>query len=175
MFKEDIPFKNYDHTAKMENGFHFTIDREGHWYCHDPAMGVGPIKNERISKLFAGAGSGKFAGKGLSRDEEGHYWLKAPPADVYGVDVEDVPFIISSYELLDQGLKLITNFGEEVVLGKEKTFELEGGIPYVNVRDGLRARIGRNVFYQLAERAVERDGRLGILTGGIWHELGSVS
>ncbi len=175
MQKEDIPFKNYNHDVKMENGFHFTIDRDGHWYCHDPAMGVGPIKNERISKLFAGAGSGKFAGKGLSRDENGRYWLKAPPADVYGIDVEDVPFVITSYELQDVNLALKTNFGEEVILDDRKSFISKGGVPYIEVRGGLMARIGRNVFYQLAEKSVERDGKLGIMLGDRFHELGQVS
>lgn len=174
MLKEDIPFKNYDHSAKMAAGFHFTIDRDGHWYCHDPAMGVGPIKNERISKLFAGAGSGKYAGKGLSRDEQGRYWLKAPPNDVYGIDVEDVPFIITGFRIENDSLVLITNFDEDVSLNETKTFMLKDGLPYVEVRNGLLARLGRNVFYQLADKATEKDGQLGIVIGGKRHEMGSV-
>lgn len=165
MNKEDIPFKDYDHDAKMRNGFHFTIDRNGHWYCHDPAMGVGPIKNERISKLFAGAGSGKYAGKGLVR-EAGKYFLKAPPADIYSIDVEDVPFVIMDFTLEDK-LALITNFGEIV---EPEEFHYKNGdfpeIPYVEIRNGLLARLGRNVFYQLAEKAVTRDGQTGIESGG---------
>ena len=172
MQKEDIPFKNYDHAAKMAQGFHFTIDRDGHWYCHDPAMGVGPIKNERISKLFAGAGSGKYAGKGLSRDEQGRYWLKAPPNDVYGVDVEDVPFIITNFRIEGEALILVTNFDEEIILGAARSFILRDGVPYVEVRNGLLARMGRNVFYQLAGQASEKDGRLGIEIGGHRHDLG---
>ena len=174
MLKEDIPFKNYDHAAKMAQGFHFTIDRDGHWYCHDPAMGVGPIKNERISKLFAGAGSGKYAGKGLSRDDQGRYWLKAPPNDVYGVDVEDVPFVINAFHL-GETFSLVTNFDEEIELGKGKTFILKSDIPYVEVRPGLLARVGRNVFYQLAEKATIRDGKIGLQAGTDWHILGKAA
>lgn len=173
MNKEDIPFKDYDHAAKMKAGFHFTIDRDGHWYCHDPAMGVGPIKNERISKLFAGAGSGKFAGKGLVRDETGRYFLKAPPADIYGIDVEDVPFVITDFSFTDR-LRLETNFGETVE--PHKFVYLEGAfpeIPYVEIRQGLFARIGRNVFYKLAEKSVLRDGKIGIENQGNFLELGA--
>lgn len=173
MLKEDIPFKNYNHTAKMEAGFQFTIDREGHWYCHDPAMGFGPIKNERISKLFAGAGSGKYAGKGLSRDEEGRYWLKAPPNDVYGIDVEDVPFVITTFRIVSDVLVLVTNFDEEIALENGKTFIQRNELPYVEVRAGLLARLSRNVFYQLAEFATEKDGVLGVQIGPAWHELGA--
>lgn len=171
MNKEDIPFKDYDHAAKMRAGFHFTIDLNGHWYCHDPAMGVGPIKNERISKLFAGAGTGKYAGKGLSI-ENGKYFLKAPPADLYGVDVEDVPFIIADF-ILDDKLTLVTNFGEVIdpteFLHKEGVFP---DIPYVEIRKGLLARLGRNVFYQLAEKAINRDGMIGIESQGKFLPLG---
>lgn len=174
MLKEDIPFKNYDHVAKMSAGFQFTIDRDGHWYCHDSAMGVGPIKNERISGLFAGAGSGKYAGKGLSQDEQGKYWLKAPPNDVYGIDVEDVPFVINSYRIENDRLILVTNFGEEVELNEGKTFISKDGLPYVEVRNGLLARIGRNVFYQLAQTATEKDGLFGLDVGGVRHELGRI-
>ncbi len=175
MLKEDIPFKNYDHARKMAEGYQFTIDRDGNWYCHDPAMGVGPIKNERISKLFAGAGMGKFAGKGLSRDDGGKYWLKAPPNDVYGVEVEDVPFVITRYNMEDDRLVLITNFDERVTLDERKSFTLEDGVPYVEVRSGLRARLGRNVFYQLAAIATEKDGMLGVRAGSEWHMLGKAA
>ncbi len=174
MLKEDIPFKNYDHARKMADGYQFTIDRDGHWYCHDPAMGVGPIRNERISKLFAGAGSGKYAGKGLSRDADGKYWLKAPPNDVYGIAVEDVPFIITDFRHEADRLVLTTNFGEEVILDAAKTFVQKDKIPYVEVRAGLMARLGRNVFYQLAAAASVQDGCLGIRAGQ-FHILGAAA
>lgn len=174
MFKDDIPYKNYDHAAKMEEGYSFTIDRDGRWYCHDPAMGVGPIRNERIAKLFAGAGTGKFAGKGLSRDAEGRYWLKAPPNDVYGIDVEDVPFIVSDFRFENDELILVTNFGEEIALTDGKTFILRDNIPYIDVRNGLLARFARNVFYALAQKGSDIDGQLGVKSGGQWHSLGSI-
>ena len=173
MNKEDIPFKEYDHATKMKAGFHFTIDSNGYWYCHDPAMGVGPIKNERISKLFAGAGTGKFAGKGLVLDECGRYFLKAPPADVYGIDVEDVPFVITDFSLTDS-LRLETNFGEMIepqeFLYRKSAFP---DIPYVEIRKGLLARLGRNVYYQLAERAIIRNGEMGIESQDSFLKLGT--
>jgi len=175
MMKEDIPFKNYSHMAKMEAGFHFTIDGEGRWYCHDPAMGVGPIKNERIAALFSGAAAGKFAGKGLSRDAEGKYWLKAPPNDVYGVEVEDVPFVILSYRQEGDRIILITNFHEEVALDADRSLISRDNIPYIEIRDRLFARLGRNVYYALANIAEEVNGKISVQSGGVFHALGNSS
>ena len=175
MLKEDIPFKSYDDAAKMARGLHFTIDRDGNWYCHDPAMGVGPIKNERIAALFAGAATGKFAGKGLSIDDQGRYWLKAPPNDVYGVDVEDVPFVIVSFREEAGTYSFTTNFGEDIALDNDHPLTLKNEIPYIEVRKGLLARIGRNVYYQLIAQAVEKDGQAGIMSRGGFYILGNVS
>ena len=173
MRKEDIPFKNYDHGQKMAQGFHFTIDRDGHWYCHDPAMGTGPIRNEKISRLFSGAAPGKYAGKGLSRDGQGRFWLKAPPNDVYGVEVEDVPFVVTDFENNDGALVLKTNFGEDIVMGPDRTFDIRDGIPYVEVRGGLYARLGRSVFYRFVDMAKMSGDALEIEAGGMRHKLGS--
>lgn len=158
MHSEDAPFKSYDHAAKMARGFAFTIDTDGRWTCHDPDMGEGPIRRQKIAGLFAGAGTGFLAGKGLSRDENGEYWLKAPPNDRYKVEVEDVPFVITDFEQDGNKLTLITNFNERVTFSgflsrPDGPFP---DVPYVEVRAGLLARLGRNVYYQLAE--------LGILT-----------
>jgi hypothetical protein len=45
--------------------------------------------------------------------------------------------------------------------------------PYVHVRAGLLARLGRAVFYNLAGLASEQDGTLAISSGGVWHKLSS--
>ena len=69
MQSNDIPYRDYDHAAKMAAGYAFSIDTEARWTCHDPAMGVGPIRREAIARLFSGAGRGFMAGKGLSVDD----------------------------------------------------------------------------------------------------------
>ena len=179
MQSNDIPYRDYDHAAKMAAGYAFSIDTEVRWTCHDPAMGVGPIRREAIARLFSGAGRGFMAGKGLSLDPNGIYWLKSPP-DSYKVDVEDVPFLITDFENHTDVLTLKTNFDEPVTLGQgieqgtDFIFRAQGPfpeIPYVEVRAGLLARLSRSVFYNLAQIASERDGTLAVLSNGSWHSL----
>ena len=78
-----------------------------------PAL-AGPIKREKLAALFGGAGHGFMAGKGLLIDEDGKYWLRSPDGQ-YGVDVEDVPFVIVDYNCDSNGdLVFVTNFDEQV-------------------------------------------------------------
>ncbi len=176
MQNDEIPYSDYDHAAKMAAGYAFTIDRDGRWYCHDPAMGEGPIRRESLAKLFAGAGSGWMAGKGLSLEEDGTYWLKSPH-DRYKIDVEDVPFVIVDYDRKNQLIVLKTNFGEEATLDGDHTFQFRPdgpfpGVPYVEIRKGLLARIGRSVFYNLAAEASQQNADLSVESGGRDHILG---
>lgn len=158
-----VPMHDYDHAAMMARGFSFTIDRDGGWHCHDPAMGAGPIRRIALARLFSGAGTGKMAGRGLSVDQSGLYRLTAPP-DVYHVHVEDVPFIITDYAVRDGFIDLVTNMGETVTLSEGVTFFFRPNgpypdVPYVVVRAGLAARLSRAVFYHLAGLA-DADGRV---------------
>jgi hypothetical protein len=171
----DIPYRDYDHAAKMAAGYAFSIDTEARWTCHDPAMGVGPIRREAIARLFSGAGRGFMAGKGLSVDDQGIYWLKSPP-DSYKVDVEDVPFLMTDFEKQSDVLILKTNFDEPVTLGQgtEFIFRPDGPFPetpYVHVRAGLLGRLSRAVFYNLAGMATEYEGTLAVQSAGNWHKL----
>ena len=179
MQSDDIPYKDYDHATKMRQGYAFTIDRDGRWYCHDPQMGEGPIKRDQLAKLFAGAGTGFMAGKGLSVDADGKYWLKSPH-ESYAVDVEDVPFLISDFEMDGETIILKTNFGETVALvGGHSFISRPGGpfpdVPYIEVRKGLMARISRAVLYNLVPLATEQDNQLVVMSAGQGHRLGVVT
>lgn len=44
--------------------------------------------------------------------------------------------------------------------------------PYVMVRDGLEALIGRSVYYRLVERSVEESGEAAVYSGGSRFVLG---
>ena len=111
----------------------FKIDRDGVWY-HEGQ----PIKREALAKLFSD--------RALKVDEEGLYWLQTP-FEKYPVEVEDVPFVIVDYEGGEGSLTFRTNMEETTV----KSIEMRDGIPYVEVRDGLYARINRAVYYNLIE------------------------
>ena len=43
--------------------------------------------------------------------------------------------------------------------------------PYIKVRDDMEALIARPVYYDLANRAVERDGTLGVWSKGCFFAL----
>lgn len=111
----------------------FKIARDGTWY-HDGA----PIKREALAKLFSD--------RALKIDEDGNYWLSTP-FEKYPVEVEDVPFVIIDYEGKPGALKFRTNMDETT----QKPIEMRGEIPYVEVRGGLYARIGRSMYYNLIE------------------------
>mgnify|MGYP000070693184 CR=1 FL=1 len=122
----------------------FKIMRDGTWH-HDGA----PIKREALAKLFSD--------RALSIDEQGLYWLKTP-YEKYPVEVEDVPYVIIGYD----GLNLRTNMNETIELNAQAQWELRGGIPYIEVRAGLFARIGRAPLYNMIEEFgefIEVDGR----------------
>jgi hypothetical protein len=134
----------------------FRIARDGTWF-HNGA----PIKRDALAKLFSD--------RALKIDEQGNYWL-ATPFDKYPVVVEDVPYIIVDYTETPEGLILKTNMEEMVELGPEHPFELREGIPYIEVRNRLFARLSRSVYYNL----VERFGPY-VESRGMSHPLGELS
>lgn len=119
----------------------FAIDYNGVWY-HEGVR----IQRDAIARLFSD--------RALVLDGEGHYWLQTP-FEKYAVDVTDVPYIIVDYSLQAGDVDLITNMGEVVALGPEHPLELRldrlsgAMLPYVEVRNGLYARLGRSVYYAL--------------------------
>ena len=122
---------------KEETG-DFRIARDGTWFHNG-----GEIKREALSRLFAT--------RALKVDENGDYWL-ATPYEKYPIEVEDVPFIIVDYEEQDGLMVFRTNMQETTELRASSGWELRGGIPYLEVRDGLYARLGRSVLYNLIEQ-----------------------
>jgi len=120
-------------NEKAQKDIEFKIDRNGVWY-HEGA----PIKREALAKLFSD--------RALKIDENGLYWLQTP-FEKYPVDVEDVPFVVVDYK--EQGDTLIfrTNMDETT----DRPLEMREEIPYVEVRNGLYARINRAVYYNLIE------------------------
>ena len=115
----------------------FKILRDGSW-LHEGVK----ITRRRLAKLFAD--------RALKRDEDGNYWLQTP-FEKYPVEVEDVPFVIVDYETDGAALNLRTNMDDIIELGPDSVWELRGGVPYVEVRGGLFARVARAVLYNLVE------------------------
>jgi uncharacterized protein len=131
-----------------------------------------PIRRMALVKLFASV---------LRRGADGGYWL-ITPVERGRIEVEDAPFV--AIELArtgdggDQRLRLRTNLDEWVTVGPRHPIRLRrpagvaadsGPAPYVEIRDGLEARVARSVYYELVDLAEERlvDGRACI---GVWSE-----
>lgn len=149
------------------------IGRDGTWYYHGS-----PIGRKEMVCLFASV---------LRRYPDGSYWL-VTPAEAGRIEVEDVPFL--GVELFvsgsgrDQIVSVRTNVDEIVTIGEDHPLRMMGGpqrddrIPYVEVRDGLAARLSRPVFYELVALGVEQgtgaDRAFGVWSAGRFFPLGSV-
>lgn len=116
-----------------------TIKANGDWYYHGSA-----IQRPALVKLFA---SVLVQGKG-------EYYL-VTPAEKIRIQVEDLPFLITQWQLLDSSdgpiLQVDTNIGERYLIGPQHPVMVHKGVPAVKIRDDLLARVHRNVYYQWAE------------------------
>ncbi len=137
----------------------FKIVFDGTWF-HDGAR----IERAALAKLFSD--------RALKVDEDGNYWLQTPH-EKYPVEVEDVPYVVVDYDVRDGEVDLMTNMGECIKLGPDHPMEIRPckklgqALPYVEVRGGLYARLGRSVYYNLIEE-------FGVVlhSRGIDHALG---
>ncbi len=128
------------------------IDANGIWHYQDS-----PIRRHRMARLFASV---------LSREDQDFY-LVTPPVK-YRISVDDAPFLAVELNRQGQGvsqsLYFRTNMDEVVLAGRDHPVVVETDretgepAPYIEVRDGLDARITRSVFYEMAELAVPTSG-----------------
>lgn len=156
---------NPAHSGEID----IVITADGRW-VHEGAT----INRTPLVRLFSTV---------LRRDPDG-YWL-VTPVEKMKITVEDAPFIATA---LDAGadaegrpvLRFATNVGDEVEAGPDHLIRVEidpatdEPRPYLHVRRGLEALISRPVFYELVEMAQERDGTLGVESGGTWFPIGPV-
>jgi len=147
------------------------IRADGSWW-HDG----GRIKRTRLVKLFS---------RILRKDPDGQIYLVTPYEKVI-VHVEDAPFIAVRVDRVgvpgrSQELAFTTNLGDVAVASADLPIRVETDpetqepAPYVEVRDGLEAKLSRPVFYELAEMAEAYEGsagQLGVWSQGQFFELG---
>jgi hypothetical protein len=124
------------------------IARDGTWYHEGD-----PIRRQPLVDLFATI---------LRKDPDGYALVT--PAEKLLIDVEDAPFIATDVEVKGSGsdqqqLLFSINVGDYVLADEAHPISIEGSAdeprPYLEVRDGLRALIGRSVYYRLIELAEE--------------------
>lgn len=143
-----------------------SIEADGSWMY----LGT-PITRQRLSHLFSTV---------LRREADGEYYL-VTPVEKCRIRVVDAPFVAIVLEEsgtgTDQTLRFTTNMADEVTADAEHPIRvqhnLETGepVPYLMIRDGLEAKITRNVYYQLADLVVEQDDVLGVWSAGVFFPL----
>jgi uncharacterized protein len=144
--------------------FEIRIARDGTWYYRGS-----PIHRLPLVKLFASV---------LERDASGAYFLSTP-AERGRIAVDDAPFVAVALEKRGEGegqeLIFQTNLDDSVSLGAEHPLRVVNDAtgapnPYIVVRKGLEARLGRAVFYELVELACEEkvgdSARIGVWSKG---------
>ena len=143
-----------------EQQFDIRIATDGRWFHEGDE-----IRRIEIVKLFASV---------LMLDATGNYWL-VTPVEKGRITVDDAPFIVCEMSVVSgvdprsNEIRFRTNLDESIALDAAHPIllynpdDLQGFRPYVEVRNGLLAKLSRPVYYQLAENA-ERgpDGRLGV-------------
>jgi hypothetical protein len=138
------------------------IGRDGTWYYEGS-----PIGRKTLVRLFASV---------LRREEDGYYLVT--PVEKVPIEVEDAPFLAVAMEAIGEGksqtLRFRTNLDDMVEAGPKHglSFRVEPDgsfTPYVELRDGLPARLTRPVFYELVALAGEGSaGRQGVWSNGVF-------
>src|SRR6185503_14651989 len=149
------------------------IARDGTWFHQGT-----PVARRELVRLFST----------ILRKKDDAYYL-VTPAEKMRIRVDDVPFLAVLLDVRgtgrEQRLAFTTNVGDEAIAGPEHRIRVETDhvtkepAPYIHVRNGLEARISRNVFYQLAEIAIggegESAGQLGVWSEGVFFPLGTAA
>ena len=137
---------NPEHCGDSE----MRIARDGTWF-HQGS----PIGRETLVRLFATI---------LRREEDGSFVL-VTPVEKLSIEVEDAPFVAVEVKCDGAGkertLAFRLNTGEIVVAGGDHPLVVRGNAeaprPYLQVRGGLEALVGRSVYYELVNLAMEED------------------
>jgi hypothetical protein len=143
-----------------------TIEADGSWMY----LGT-PITRQRLSHLFSTV---------LRREADGEFYL-VTPVEKCRIRVVDAPFVAILLAEAGTGaaqtLSFTTNMADEVTADSEHPIRVAHNpdtgepAPYIMIRDGLEAKITRNVYYQLANLVVEQDDVLGVWSAGTFFPL----
>lgn len=160
-------------TPQQCGDFNIRVDRNGTWYYQNS-----PINRLGLVKLFSSV---------LSQDATGNYWMTTP-VERGTIEVEDVPFLAVELSVENSGpeqtLSMRTNLHEIVTLDTDHPLtvttnpETDEPSPYITVRDNLKARLTRAVYYEIVELGVEEtideENLFGVWSRGKFFSLGSL-
>ena len=127
------------------------IGTDGTWYHEGRAF-----QRPALTKLFASV---------LRREDDDYFLLT--PAEKLSIQVDDVPFVATLVEQIDDGenraLVFTTNLGDRIIADEQHPIRVDiepnsdQPRPYIHLRDGLEALIGRNAFFELINMASTRE------------------
>jgi len=146
---------------KLSGDIDIIIKKNGSW-IHEGDE----IKRDKLVRTFST----------ILRKEGQDYFLLTP-VEKWRITVEDCPFIIVLADIKQingvQIISLITNVGDQIELGESTFHQDKEEAPFIVIRSELRARLSRNVYYQLAEIAEEnKEGIYIVKSNGTDHVLG---
>ncbi|UZK69228.1 DUF1285 domain-containing protein [Sphingomonas sp. S1-29] len=148
------------------------VDKWNPEHCGDSGMRIAsdgtwhhegsPITRTEMVRLFSTI---------LRREEDGSYVL-VTPVEKLDIAVEDAPFVAVEMKAEGAGeamkLAFRLNTGDLVTAGPDHALRFaageDGPRPYLHVRGGLEALVGRSVYYELAEIALAN----GSTPAGVW-------
>ncbi len=141
------------------------IARDGTWFY----LGT-PIGRPELVRLFSTI---------LRKD--GDRYVLVTPVEKVGITVDDAPFVAVDFEREGDGLRFMTNLGDEAVAGPDHPIRVERDpetgepSPYILIRDRLEALIDRKSFYRLVEigEHAEHEGEpwFGLRSNGVFFPI----
>lgn len=124
------------------------IAADGRWYHQG-----GEITRPAMVRAFATL---------LTRDADGQHWLVTPQEQL-SIVVEDAALMAVDVMQVADCLTFRLNTDDLVIAGPDHPLRSAGCLDtpalYVGVRHGIEARLNRSTYLQLAEIALEGDGR----------------
>ncbi|MCY4219137.1 MAG: DUF1285 domain-containing protein [Gammaproteobacteria bacterium] len=141
------PIHDWSPTQEMEIGL--SIDRLGKWFYQESE-----ITRDRMLKFFSSL---------LIFEDDGYFLIT--PHIKYLVLVEEYPLLAIDIETKGKGkhlsIYLRTNMDDMVTVNQSHPLRFECNptngqvVPTVEVRDRLKAKLTRSVYYQLVDLAIE--------------------
>ena len=144
--------------------FPIKIKSNGEWLYQNNL-----IKKKSLIKLFSSV---------LVADEKGNFYLETP-AEKGKIEVEDSPFVITTFVIKDlnknQEIIFKTNIDEEIILSKKNPLfykkTKKGFIPYIVLRKNINAKILRTVYYQLINKFVNKNSGKNLIIKSKGHKF----
>ncbi|QDO83823.1 DUF1285 domain-containing protein [Shewanella psychropiezotolerans] len=116
----------------------FHIDNQGQWFYQNEPL---PTK---FARLFSSI---------LQRIDAEHFLIT--PVEKLKVSVESVPLIIVDYQALESGsFKLVTGLDTYFNIEGVSAFTIEEDGVFVELSNGLAAKLGRACYYRFVEEYV---------------------